>query len=161
MDYKHSPVERVHLEDSTDPAYRAEVESRIVRKGVVGIVERDGKYLVIQRSEFVPAPLLYSFPGGGIEPGETPQQALIREFTEELGVPCTPRRRILESLSAWGAHIAWWLADMTDEQIAAINPSEREVAQVLWLTPDEIKYSDNNISSMYLFFDWLEEQKSL
>ena len=50
---------------------------------------------------------------------------------------------------------------MTDEQIAAIKPSEREVAQVLWLTPDEIKYSDNNISSMYLFFDWLEEQKSL
>ena len=50
---------------------------------------------------------------------------------------------------------------MTDEQIAAIKPDEREVAQVLWLAPDEIKNSDNNISSMYLFFDWLEEQKSL
>lgn len=159
MDYKNSPCQRVYLADSTDEEYIQSLESRIVRKGVVGVVKRDGRYLVIQRSKDVVAPLLYAFPGGGIEPGETQPQALIREFTEELGVPCRPIRRIVESLSAWNVYIAWWEAEMTPAQIAAISPSPREVAQVVWLTPEEIAQSNEMLASMRIFNQWIEENR--
>ena len=39
------------------------------RRGVVGVVVRDGRMLVISRSRSVVAPLVYCFPGGGIEAG--------------------------------------------------------------------------------------------
>ena len=139
MDYKNSPVERVHLEDSTDPAYIAEVESRIVRKGVVGIVERNGKYLVIQRSEFVPAPLLYSFPGGGIEPGETAAQAARREFREEVGLDVAVTRLLAENRTPSGAPLYWFAARaLSDDPNPRVTVQPAEVAEYQWRTLVEL-----------------------
>ncbi len=45
-----------------------------------------GRYLVQQRLPGKTRPLLWEFPGGKVEPGETDAQALIREAREELGV---------------------------------------------------------------------------
>ena len=50
------------------------------------LVDRDGRLLVQQRPEGLSMAGLWEFPGGKIEPGETPEQALIRELEEELGV---------------------------------------------------------------------------
>jgi 8-oxo-dGTP diphosphatase len=51
-----------------------------------GVVRRDGLLLLTQRPPGGPLGLLWEFPGGKIEGGETPQQALVREVHEELGV---------------------------------------------------------------------------
>ena len=64
------------------------------RRGVVGVVVRDGRMLVIRRSRSVVAPLVYCFPGGGIEAGESEEEALVREFREEIGVTIRPVRRL-------------------------------------------------------------------
>ena len=48
------------------------------------ILRRDGKILICQRKEGGNCSLLWEFPGGKIEPGETPQEALVREIKEEL-----------------------------------------------------------------------------
>lgn len=51
---------------------------------VVGVLARDGEILIQKRSSEGLMPGLWEFPGGKIEPGETPEQALGREFQEEL-----------------------------------------------------------------------------
>lgn len=50
------------------------------------IIERDGKVLAAQRSERMNLPLKWEFPGGKIDPGESPEECLKRECREELGV---------------------------------------------------------------------------
>nr|WP_188071965.1 (deoxy)nucleoside triphosphate pyrophosphohydrolase [Sphingobium jiangsuense] len=50
------------------------------------LVDADGRILVQQRPEGKPMAGLWEFPGGKVEPGETPEEALIRELKEELGI---------------------------------------------------------------------------
>lgn len=50
------------------------------------LVDRDGRLLVQQRPEGLSMAGLWEFPGGKIEPGENPEQALIRELGEELAI---------------------------------------------------------------------------
>jgi 8-oxo-dGTP diphosphatase len=54
-----------------------------------GIIHQDGKVLVGQRRRADRHPLKWEFPGGKVEAGETPQQALIRELREELKIEAT------------------------------------------------------------------------
>ena len=49
---------------------------------VAAIIERDGRILVGQRQASQSHPLQWEFPGGKVEPGETPEQALARELEE-------------------------------------------------------------------------------
>jgi A/G-specific adenine glycosylase len=53
---------------------------------VVAVIEREGKYLIQKRPPSGLLAGLWEFPGGKIEPGESPEQALLRELKEELGV---------------------------------------------------------------------------
>jgi 8-oxo-dGTP diphosphatase len=54
---------------------------------VVGaMIERDGKYLITQRPPTATLPLLWEFPGGRVEPGETDEEALARELREEMAI---------------------------------------------------------------------------
>lgn len=50
------------------------------------LIVRDGEVLIGQRRADQPMALLWEFPGGKIEPGESAQQALARELSEELGI---------------------------------------------------------------------------
>ena len=53
---------------------------------VAAVLERDGKYLITQRRSTAVLPLLWEFPGGRVEAGETDEQALKRELQHRLGV---------------------------------------------------------------------------
>jgi 8-oxo-dGTP diphosphatase len=52
----------------------------------VALIDRDGRVLLAKRPEGKTMAGLWEFPGGKIEPGETPETALIRELNEELGI---------------------------------------------------------------------------
>ena len=53
---------------------------------VAGLIEQAGKLLITQRSAQSSFSGLWEFPGGKIEAGETPEEALSRELEEELGI---------------------------------------------------------------------------
>ncbi len=48
------------------------------------IIMRDEEVLITQRSETMPHPLYWEFPGGKLKPGESPEKCIIREIHEEL-----------------------------------------------------------------------------
>ena len=58
----------------------------ILLVSAVALIDRDGRVLLAQRPEGKTMAGLWEFPGGKIEPGETPETALIRELEEELGI---------------------------------------------------------------------------
>lgn len=57
-----------------------------VKRVVAGILVRGDEILCCQRSQHDPMPLKWEFPGGKIEPNESPEQALQRELVEELDI---------------------------------------------------------------------------
>ncbi len=59
----------------------------------IAVVECDGRFLVGQRPQGVPLAGLWEFPGGKIEPGETPEAAAVRECREETGIEVEPQFR--------------------------------------------------------------------
>jgi 8-oxo-dGTP diphosphatase len=52
----------------------------------VALVDADGRVLIAQRPEGKPMAGLWEFPGGKVEAGERPEETLIRELAEELGI---------------------------------------------------------------------------
>lgn len=61
----------------------------------VGILVRNATLLAGQRRRTVRYPLKWEFPGGKVEPGETPARALVRELHEELAIEAVPGQEIL------------------------------------------------------------------
>ncbi|MBO28148.1 MAG: 8-oxo-dGTP diphosphatase MutT [Rhodobacteraceae bacterium] len=59
---------------------------KTVTVAAVALIDPDGRVLLTQRPEGKSMAGLWEFPGGKIEPGETPEAALIRELQEELGI---------------------------------------------------------------------------
>ena len=59
---------------------------RLMKRVVAALILKDGKVLVCQRTRHQPMPLKWEFPGGKIEEGEQPRDALWRELDEELGI---------------------------------------------------------------------------
>ena len=60
-----------------------------MKRVVAGLIVKDGKLLVCQRTRHQTMPLKWEFPGGKIEAGEQPRNALRRELEEELGILAT------------------------------------------------------------------------
>ncbi|WP_137109821.1 (deoxy)nucleoside triphosphate pyrophosphohydrolase [Rhodobacter sp. SY28-1] len=59
---------------------------KIVLVSAVALIDPDGRVLLAQRPEGKSLAGLWEFPGGKVEPGETPEAALIRELKEELDI---------------------------------------------------------------------------
>lgn len=60
--------------------------TKIILVSAVALIDPDGRVLLAQRPAGKSMAGLWEFPGGKVEPGETPEAALIRELGEELGI---------------------------------------------------------------------------
>ena len=127
------------------------------RRGAVAVVVRDGRMLVIRRARSVVAPLVYCFPGGGIEDGESEEEALVREFREEIGLTVRPVRRLWQCVTAWKVHLAWWLASLDSNAVPTPNP--HEVDSIHWFTPAEMARLPDLLESNHQFLERVERGK--
>jgi 8-oxo-dGTP diphosphatase len=121
------------------------------KRGVVGVIFRHERLLIIRRSLIVAAPGKLCLPGGGIEIGESESEALVREMQEELTIDVKPIRLCWRSVTPWGTNLAWWLAHLDHDVTPIANPDE--VAEVHWMTRDEIRTARDMLPSLPIFID--------
>jgi 8-oxo-dGTP diphosphatase len=76
-------VEEIDSQNGSAP------EVKSVRYVVAALILRGDQVLICQRRPDQAMALKWEFPGGKMEPGESPEQALIRELDEELGINAT------------------------------------------------------------------------
>jgi 8-oxo-dGTP diphosphatase len=103
---------------------------------VAGLVIRDGRVLITQRTAAQSLPLQWEFPGGKVEDGEAPVAALVRELREEIGVT-------VEVGTIWEvlfhAYTDFDLVMLVYPcTIVAGEPRAVEVADLVWALPAEL-----------------------
>jgi 8-oxo-dGTP diphosphatase len=62
------------------------VSKKIILVSAVALIDKEGRVLLAQRPEGKSMAGLWEFPGGKVEDGESPEDALVRELHEELGI---------------------------------------------------------------------------
>ena len=105
---------------------------------VVGaILMKEGKILCAQRSEQMSLGLMWEFPGGKIEPGETPQAALKRELNEELLIEVHVEDTLFKTTTY---EYDFGIVTLTTFvcQLISGTPQLTEHAAIKWLSPDEL-----------------------
>ncbi|WP_243373636.1 (deoxy)nucleoside triphosphate pyrophosphohydrolase [Geotalea sp. SG265] len=104
------------------------------------IVERDGLILAAQRSATMNQPLKWEFPGGKIDPGETPEACLQRELMEELAVAvsvCAPLQPVTHSYPDCTVTLYPFICTIEGGELIL-----NEHAAVRWLKPEELPNLD-------------------
>ena len=103
---------------------------------VAALVRQGDRFLACQRPAHKARGLLWEFVGGKVEPGETPEQALIRECREELDVTVRPGPVFMEVQHEYpdlSVRLTLFEARITEGE-----PKLLEHNAVAWITPDEI-----------------------
>ena len=102
---------------------------------VAAVVERSGRYLITQRRPSAVLPLMWEFPGGLVEPGETDAEALEREVRHRLGVDVVPG----ELISFVSHPYERYVVDLYlyECQLAGGQPTELNVNAFKWVSSAE------------------------
>lgn len=100
------------------------------------MLSRGSEFLMIQRSLHVPKGGTWCFPGGHVERGETPRQAVVREMAEELGLVVSPTERLgsIRILDTSHILVVWRVEHLSGD----IRPNPHEVADVRWVPIHDI-----------------------
>lgn len=119
-----------------------------MRQVSVGIISRDGQVLACQRKPAAVYPLKWEFPGGKMEAGESPAQALARELHEELAIDAVIGEEYHRQ--------EWTYAEGVDDpgrngsfrvhyfrvRSFSGDPTNKAFHQILWVTPQELLTMD-------------------
>jgi 8-oxo-dGTP diphosphatase len=76
--------------DREKPVVRVEQKNAVLLVAAAALIDADGRILLARRPEGKKMAGMWEFPGGKMEPGETPETALARELREELGITVSP-----------------------------------------------------------------------
>lgn len=104
---------------------------------MAALIWRDGTFLACQRPADKSRPLMWEFPGGKVEAGETMPEALRREIREELGTEVEVLDEVWQTEHAY-PDICVRL-HLFNALPAGPEPQRLEHAQLRWLRPDETR----------------------
>jgi 8-oxo-dGTP diphosphatase len=115
------------------------VSARLLVVVACALVDADGRVLIAERPEGKAMAGLWEFPGGKVEAGETPEQTLIRELQEELGI--VVREACLAPLT-FASHaypdfhllMPLYVCRRWDGQVTA-----RHHARLTWVRPNKLR----------------------
>ena len=106
---------------------------------VAAVIERaDRRLLIGQRRRDDTSPLKWEFPGGKVEQGETPEQALARELKEEIGATLrksVPLGRVVHKYAAASEEleIVFYAVEIAESEVVP-----RAFEQIAWALPKEL-----------------------
>lgn len=104
---------------------------------VAALIWEGGKFMICQRPAHKARGLLWEFVGGKVEPGETKEQALIRECGEELAITLAVGDVFMDVVHEYPdltVHLTLFNAT-----IAEVVPQKLEHNDIRWITPREIQ----------------------
>ncbi len=110
--------------------------SKAVIRVVAAVIEHDGRYLITQRNATAVLPLLWEFPGGKVEGGETDEAALSREVRHRIGIDVAVGGKIGEHVhdySRYEVHMVMFSCRLPDGAV----PYPATVADLRWVTSRE------------------------
>ena len=103
---------------------------------VAALIWKNNKFMICQRPAHKARGLLWEFVGGKVEPGETKEQALIRECREELAITLSVGNVFMDVIHEYPdltVHLTLFNAN-----IAEGKPQRLEHNDIQWITPSEI-----------------------
>ncbi len=103
---------------------------------VAALIWAGDRFMICQRPAHKARGLLWEFVGGKVEPGETKEQALIRECQEELAIEVSVGKTYMEVTHEYPdltVHLT-----LFEAQIAEGTPQKLEHNDIRWITPAEI-----------------------
>ena len=103
---------------------------------VAALIWKDNKFMICQRPAHKARALLWEFVGGKVEPGETKEQALIRECKEELDILLSVGDVFMDVIHEYPdltVHLTLFNATIADGE-----PQKLEHNDIKWITPSEI-----------------------
>jgi 8-oxo-dGTP diphosphatase len=130
-----------------------------MKQSIAGIIYHEGRFLIGLRLPVGEMGNRWEFPGGKVDPGETPEMAIVREFREELGVEAIPLK-LLTSVKFTNKGGIVELLAYTISLSSTTGFVLTEHTETRWATMDEISRLDFVDSDRLLFpaiMDWCEK----
>lgn len=116
------------------------MSNRTITEVVAALIWDGDKFMICQRPAHKARALLWEFVGGKVEPGETKEQALIRECQEELAITLSVGEVFMDVVHEYPditIHLTLFNAT-----IAEGTPQRLEHNDIKWITSQEIPYYD-------------------
>ena len=113
----------------------------MAQRSIAGIAIRNGRILVAKRKEGGAIGLMWEFPGGKVEEGESDQNALKREFLEEFGIEIKPLRLLGTSTFVCDSgvrELAAWMVDVPEDCTLEL----REHSKIDWVSARDLPNLD-------------------
>jgi 8-oxo-dGTP diphosphatase len=115
------------------------VSVKLVVVAACALIDVDGRVLIAQRPPGKPMAGLWEFPGGKVEQGERPEDTLIRELREELGIvvdePClAPLTFVSHGYADFHLLMPLYVCRRWDGMVTA-----REHARIAWVRPNRLR----------------------
>lgn len=108
-----------------------------MRHGVIIVLQRGERFLVGQRADHKPAAGYWTQVSGKLEPGESEQEAVVREAMEELGCRVRPLEKLQELPSANGRYrLHYWRTEILEGEPSTCND---EINELRWVTVAELR----------------------
>lgn len=109
---------------------------------VCAVIERNGYMLVAQRPPHKLLPLKWEFPGGKVEPGESPAAAIVREIREELGCEVSITRALQPFIHDYKTVVIEMIPFTCVLAPESAEPHPHEHVAIAWVSPTEMRSYD-------------------